>query len=311
MFSKRNVIASVVGLACLSAAPAAAQDKLKVVASFSILGDLVRQVGGERVEVATLVGPDGDAHVYSPSPADAAALSQARAIIVNGLEFEGWMQRLVKAAGATAPVTVAAAGVTPLRQPRGKPHGHDHGGSHDAGGADPHAWQDVANVKRYVAAIRDGLSAADPAGGSVYAANAAAYAARLDALDAEVRAAVAQIPAGRRKLITSHDAFGYFARAYGVAFIAPKGVSTDAEATARDIARIIRQVKAEKIPAVFMENIQDRRLAEQIARETGARIGGSLFSDALSPPGGPAATYLDLMRHNVKQLVEALAPGGA
>ncbi|MET0604943.1 MAG: metal ABC transporter substrate-binding protein [Beijerinckiaceae bacterium] len=308
LLSKRDVFAGALAMTAMRlAAPAFAQEKLKAVASFSIIGDFVREVGGDRILLTTLVGPNGDAHVYSPSPADGAALAQAKVIFVNGLRFESWLERLVKASGASAPIVVAAAKVAPLRLEADKAHDHDHGKV----AVDPHAWQSIANAKLYVAAIRDGLIAADPPGRAVYEANAAAYAARLDEVQAEVTASIARIPSARRKLITSHDAFGYFAKAYGVAFIAPKGVSTETEATAKDVARIIRQVRAEKIPAVFMENIQDRRLAEQIARETGAKIGGALFSDALSPPDGPAPTYIDLMRRNVRQIVEALAPGGA
>lgn len=303
MPSRRYVISSLAVAAALLAAPAMAQEKLRVVASFSILGDLVKQVGGDRLEIATLVGPNGDTHVYSPSPADAKSLADAKIVFVNGLKFEGWMDRLVKSSGTKAALVVATKGVKPI--PAKGDHDHDHGG------ADPHAFQDIGNVKIYIANIRDGLAAADPAGKAAYEANATAYLKQLDGLETEVKAAVAKIPADRRKIITSHDAFGYFGKAYGVEFIAPKGVSTEAEASAKDVARIIRQVKAEKIPAVFMENIQDKRLAEQIARESGAKIGGSLFSDALSPPDGPAATYVDMMRNNIRQFVQALAPGGA
>ncbi|WP_342360633.1 metal ABC transporter substrate-binding protein [Terrarubrum flagellatum] len=307
MPSRRYVIASAIGLALTAAAgPALAQaEKLKVVASFSILGDLVKQVGGERLDITTLVGPNGDTHVYSPTPADAKSLADAKLVFVNGLKFEGWMDRLVKSSGSKAALIVATKGVKPLQAKDDHDHDHDHGGY------DPHAFQDIGNVKLYVANIRDGLAAADPQGKATYEANATAYLKTLDGLETDVKAAIAKIPAANRKIITSHDAFGYFGKAYGMQFIAPKGVSTEAEASAKDVARIIRQVKAEKIPAVFMENIQDKRLAEQIARETGAKIGGSLFSDALSPPDGPAGTYVDLMRNNIREFVSALAPGGA
>lgn len=313
MLNRRN---AVVGLAaaCLSlAAPLAAQaqEPLAVVASFSVLGDFVKEVGGARVAVTTLVGPNGDAHVYSPTPADAKTLAAAKLIVVNGLKFEGWMTRLVKSSGAKATVTVATSGVTPLKMP-GESHGKkdSHGHSH-AGEADPHAWQDVANAKLYVANIRDALSAADPAGKASYEANAAAYLAKLDAVDAEIKAAVARIPADRRKAITSHDAFGYFIKAYGIAFSAPQGVSTEAEASAKDVARIIRQMKAEKIPAVFLENVTNPRLIEQIAKETGAKIGGRLFSDALSGESGPAGTYIAMMKHNISEIEKALGAGPA
>ena len=277
------------------ATPALAQEKLKVVATFSILADLVKNVGGERVSVSALVGPNGDAHVYQPTPSDAKTLSEAKLVFANGLGFEGWMGRLVKASGTKAPTIVATKGVKPRRMEDG---GHSE--------TDPHAWQSVANAKIYVANIRDGLVAADPAGKAIYEANASAYLAKLDALDGEVRDTVAKIPPDRRRIITTHDAFGYFAAAYGVAFIAPQGVSTEAEVSARDVARIITQIRKQKIPAVFLENVTDKRLLERIGAESGARIGGTLYSDALTDEKGEAPTYLDMMRHNVKQLASAL-----
>lgn len=287
-----------IALAVLIAAlatPAFAQDKLKVVATFSILADLVKNVGGERVEVAALVGPNGDAHVYQPTPADAKTLSEAKLVFANGLGFEGWMGRLVQASGTKAPTIVATKGVKPRRMEEG---GHSE--------TDPHAWQSVANARIYVANIRDGLVAADPAGKATYEGNASAYLAKLDALDAEVKDTVAKIPANRRRIITTHDAFGYFAAAYGVTFIAPQGVSTEAEVSARDVARIITQIRKQKIPAVFLENVTDKRLLERIGAESGARIGGTLYSDALTDQNGEAPSYLDMMRHNVKQLASAL-----
>ena len=248
--------------------------------------------------VTTLVGPNGDAHVYAPTPGDAKKLAAAAIVFVNGLGLEGWMPRLVTASGSKAPVIVLTKGITPL-----KTEDDDRAGRL---AIDPHAWQSVADAKIYVANIRDELDAVDPAGKPTYNANAAAYLGKLDALDAEVRAAIAAIPADRRKIITTHAAFGYFGAAYGLSFIAPEKVSTEAEPSAKDIARIITQIKREKIPAVFLENIADPRLMDQIARETGAAIGGSLYSDALSAPGGPAATYIDMMRHNVHEFVKAL-----
>ncbi len=284
------------------ASTAEAQDKLPVVATFSILGDIVSNVGGDRVTVKSLVGPNGDAHVYSPSPADAKTLADAKVVVTNGLGFEGWLARLIKSSNTKAPNVVATKGIKP-RKLAGK-HSHDHGHSHADG--DPHAWQSVANVRIYVANIRDGLTQADPAGKAAYAANAEAYLAKLDALESEVKDAVSKIPPGRRKIITTHDAFGYFKDAYGVDFIAPQGVSTDSEASARDVARIIIQVRKQKIPAVFMENISDTRLLTQIASETGARLGGTLYSDALTDEKGPAPTYIDLIRHNIRTLSAAL-----
>jgi zinc/manganese transport system substrate-binding protein len=299
MQTRRNLLLALIAV-LLTASPAAAQDKIKVVATFSILGDLVQNIGGDRVEVVTLVGPNGDAHVYSPTPADARKLAGAKAVFVNGLGFEGWIARLISAAGLKAPSVVASAGIKPRKMEGGHSHGHSHSAS------DPHAWQSVANAKTYVTNIRDGLIKADPAGRSSYEGNATAYLAKLDALDAEVKSAIGKIPAERRKVITTHDAFGYFSGAYGVEFISP-GVSTESEPSAKDIAKIIGRIRQQKIPAVFMENITDPRLMQQIARETGARIGGTLYSDALSDANGPAATYIDMMRSNAAELAKALA----
>lgn len=293
--SKRVGLAALAIVSLLSA-PAMAQDKIKTVATFSILGDLVKNVGGDRVTVSTLVGPNGDAHVYAPTPADAKTLGEAKVVFVNGLGLEGWMTRLVKASATNAATVVATNGVKP-RKSEEEGHGHE---------ADPHAWQSIANAKIYVANIRDGLIAADPGGKAAYEANAKAYLEKLDALETEVKAAIAKIPADRRKIITTHDAFGYFGAAYGMEFIAPQGVSTESEASAKDVAKIINQVKKQKIPAVFMENISDDRLMQRIAKETGARIGGKLFSDALSDDKGPAPTYLDMMRNNIREFGVAL-----
>jgi len=288
-------IALVVLLAAL-ATPSVAQEKLKVVATFSILSDFVKNVGGDRVDVRSLVGPNGDAHVYQPTPGDAKTIADAKVVFVNGLGFEGWIARLIKASASKAAMVTATKGVKPRKAE--EDHGH--------GDADPHAWQSVANAKIYVANIRDGLAAVDPAGKSAYEANAAAYLAKLDALDADVRAEVAKIPADRRKIITTHDAFGHFAGAYGVAFVAPQGVSTESEVSARDVAKIITQIRKQKIPAVFLENVTDDRMLKRIGAESGARIGGTLYSDALTDEKGPAPTYIDMMRYNVKQLRTAL-----
>jgi zinc/manganese transport system substrate-binding protein len=277
-------------------ARAQAPEKLPVVATFSILADFARNVGGERIDVATLVGPDGDTHVYQPKPADAKELSAARLILVNGLGLEGWIDRLIKASGAKAPAIVATKGINPQKM---REEGRI--------GLDPHAWQSIANAKIYVANIRDGLIAADSVGEVAYRTNAENYLAKLDTLEKEVLAEIAKIPPGRRQIITTHDAFGYFGAAYGFRFIAPEGISTETEASARDVAKIIRQIKTQKIPAVFLENVTDPRLVRSIAAESGAKIGGTLYSDALSPPDGPASTYIEMMRNNIKELSAALA----
>jgi zinc/manganese transport system substrate-binding protein len=275
-----------------SAVPLRAQERLNVVASFSILGDFVRNVGGERVSVTTLVGPDGDVHVYTPAPADAKKIAEAKLLVINGFGLEGWLPRLLQAAGSKAPIITATKGIAPLKL------GSD---------ADPHAWQSVANAKIYVANIRDALVAADPADAEIFRANAENYLRQLDALDRDVRQAVAQIPPAHRKVISTHDAFGYFAAGYGIDFIAPLGVSTESEASARDIAGIITQIRNSGIPAVFLENISDPRLMRRISAETGARVGGTLYSDSLTDEKGDAPTYIDMVRHNIKALTRALA----
>jgi zinc/manganese transport system substrate-binding protein len=273
----------------------AAEQKLRVVASFSVLADLVRNVGGERIELKTLVGPNGDAHVYSPLPMDAETVAKANLVIINGLGFEGWLPRLVQSTGGRAKVVEAAAGIAPR-----------HGVGTDAGKIDPHAWQSVANAKVYVANIRDALIEADPAAGGIYNVNAESYQKQLDALDREIRSGVAVIPPPRRQVITTHDAFGYFADAYGITFVAPQGVSTDTEPTANDIAATILLVRATRIPAVFLEKLGDPRLIGRIAAETGAKVGGTLYSDSLTGADGDAPTYIQMMKHNIRELTGAL-----
>jgi zinc/manganese transport system substrate-binding protein len=275
----------------LAAHPVRGDERLNVVASFSILADFVRNVGGDKVDVTPLVGPNGDIHVYAPAPSDAKTVGEVKLLVINGLGLEGWLPRLVQSSGSKAAIVTASNGIAPLS------HGSE---------ADPHAWQSVANAKIYVANIRDALVAADPGDAAAFRTNADRYLAQLDALDAEVRAAVATIPPERRKVISTHNAFGYFAASYGIEFIAPSGVSTENEPSARDIAVIIRQIKAEKIPAVFLENISDDRLIRRIAAETGAKVGGTLYSDSLTGEKGPAPTYIDLVRHNIKALTSAL-----
>ncbi|MGE5158292.1 MAG: metal ABC transporter substrate-binding protein [Gemmatimonas sp.] len=267
------------------------QDRLNVVASFSILADFVRNVGGDRVNVTALVGANGDVHVYTPAPTDAKKIADARLVVVNGLGLEGWLPRLLQSSGSNATIVTATEDVTPLKL-----------GSQD----DPHAWQSVENAKTYVENIRDALVEADAADADYFRQNAQSYLAELDALDREVRSAVDEIPPERRKVISTHDAFAYFAKAYGVQFIAPLGVSTEAEPSARDIAAIIAEVRRDKIPAVFLENISDSRLVRRISEETGAKIGGTLYSDSLTDEKGPVPTYIAMVRHNIKALTSAL-----
>lgn len=298
MFSQRLLL--LVACLMLVAGPAFAAEPLPVVASFSILSDLTQRVGGARVRVYALVGADADAHVYQPTPADAKMIGRAALVVVNGLGFEGWMDRLVKAAGYRGRIVVASHGIAPLKLPQ------EQGGKHAE--SDPHAWHDPANAHRYVENIAAALAEIDPTGKAEYAANAARLLGDIDSLDREIRTQLGVLPEARRTIVTSHDAFAYFGRAYDIRFRAPTGISTEAEASAADVGKLIRQIRAEKIPAVFMENISDPRLLERIRAESGARIGGTLYSDALSPPGGPAATYVDLMRYNARTLAAALTP---
>jgi zinc/manganese transport system substrate-binding protein len=289
---RRFLFRLVCAVLATAVAPVHAQERVNVVASFSILGDFVKNVGGDRVAVTTLVGPNGDVHVYDPAPSDAKTIAGARLLVINGLGLEGWLPRLLQSSGGKASIITASRGIAPLKV------GSD---------ADPHAWQSVADAKIYVTNISDALAAADPADAGVFRANARDYLTKLDALDGEVREAMAKIPPSRRKVISTHDAFGYFAAAYGIEFIAPVGVSTESEASARDVAGIITEIKRQKIPAVFLENISDPRLIRRISAETGARVGGTLYSDSLTGEKGDAPTYIELVRHNIKALTAALA----
>ena len=300
MPTRRHVISLTAAAAAAGLVPARGQnktqDRLRAVATFSILGDFLRNVGAERVEVATLVGPNGDVHVYAPTPGDAKTIAAANIVFVNGLGLEGWIDRLIAASATRAPVVVASQSIRPRTGMRSQDHAV----------SDPHAWQSVVNAKLYVGNIQDGLIAVDAAAKKNFEANATAYLDKLDALDAEIKAAIEAIPPARRKVITAHSAFGYFGDTYGIEFIAPEGLSTETEPSAGGVAKLIDQIRREKIPAVFMENVADPRLLHRIAEETGTRIGGRLYSDALSPPDGPAATYIEMMRSNVRELTSAL-----
>ncbi len=322
--ARRRALLALAG-ACLTAVLGTAQaaEPLKVVASFSILGDIVREVGGADISLTTLVGPDGDAHGYEPTPGDARKLAEARVLVVNGLDFETWLPKLTKASGFAGQTVTASQGVAPRKfAGHGEEHDHGHkddhkddhdhdhepGHHHHHGDADPHAWQSLANGVIYARNVADGLAAADPAHAQAYRQRADTYIAKLQALDASVRKSFDAIGADRRKVVTSHDAFGYFGDAYGVTFIPAMGVSTDAEPSAREVAAIIEQVRRDKVPAVFVENISSPKLVQQIARETGAKVGGTLYSDALSKPGQPGATYLEMFEWNARQLAAALQP---
>jgi zinc/manganese transport system substrate-binding protein len=280
------------------------QEKVKVVASFSILGDLVRQVGGDRVEVALLVGPNTDMHGFQPTPAHAKAVAAAKLVVINGLGLEGWADRLVKSAGYKGARVVATKGVKALSAET-EGHGHNHKHKH-SDRYDPHAWQEVANVKIYVGNIRDALIAVDPAGKATYEKNTADYLQKLDALEAEIKQMLSGLPEKQRRVITSHDAFHYFGDAYAVEFLAAQGAGGETQPSARDVARLIQQIRKEGVKAIFVENISNPRIIEQIARETGVKLGGTLYSDALSDANGPAPSYIDMMRHNAKTIAAAL-----
>ena len=283
-----------------------AEKKLNVVATFSILGDLTKNVGGDRVEVTTLVGPNGDVHVYEPTPADAQAVRSADLVVVNGLALEGWMDRLIKTSGFKGPMVVASQGVKPREMAAGE---LEEGAKHGPLMTDPHAWQDVGNARLYVQNIAKGLEKVDPASASVYRANAEAYTAKLGELDQWVRKEFSGIPRQKRRMITTHDAFGYFGAAYGIAIISPVGFSTESEASAGDIANLIKQIRREKVTSVFMENVSDPRLMEQVAKESGVTLGGTLYSDALSKSDGPASTYLEMFKNNVTLIAGAMRKG--
>ncbi|WP_342642846.1 metal ABC transporter substrate-binding protein [Rhodoligotrophos ferricapiens] len=315
MVTRRTLIAALLSAPLLATVPwpVSAEDApLKVVASFSILGDMAKEIGGTHIEVKTLVGPDGDAHVYEPSPADAKALGEAKLLIANGLNFEPWLPRLVKSSGFKGIEVLASEGVAPrefsMAADSADHHDHDETShDHDHGSNDPHAWQDLANGVIYVKNIAAALAKADPDHADLYRSNASRYMAELETLNAKLKAQFAAIPEADRKVVTSHDAFGYFGKAYGITFLAPAGMSTEAEASAADIARIIDQIRSDHIKAVFVENITNTRLIDQITRETGARVGGALFSDALSAADGPAPTYVKMFEYNAAELIKALA----
>lgn len=305
-FSRLTFACTVISFGVLSGA-VAQENRLQVVATFSIIGDLARQVGGERIELKTLVGPNGDAHVYEPKPADAIALARADVVLVNGLLFEGFLSRLVEASGTAAPIVELTQGIDILEDPAG---GHYHFVNGEAvfhaAPNDPHAWQSVVNAKLYVENIAEAFCAADAGGCADYQANAAVYFDELTALDEEVRQAIAAIPEDKRVVVVAHHAFRYFEDAYGITFLSTQGVSTESEASAADVAGLVREVRERRASAVFAENISDARLVEQIAAEAGLTLGGTLFSDALSGPEGPASTYVDLIRANVATITSAV-----
>lgn len=269
-----------------------AGEKINVVASFSILGDLVEQVTGDLANVQTIVGPDADAHVYTPKTSDAKAVSDATVIFVNGLGFETWSQTLIETSGTQAKVIVATEGITPLKVD---------------GEIDPHAWNAIPNGVIYVENIAKAMASIDPDNKARYEANAKAYSERLIAMHETAKSRLSQLPAENRTVVTAHDAFGYLENAYGLTFLAPVGIDTEAEPSAKELAELIDHLREVKAGALFVENITSPALIEQIARETGLKIGGRLFSDALSERGGPATSYETMFEHNLNTLIEALS----
>ena len=334
MTSLRSTLKSATALAAFSLSfPLAswAEEPLPVVATFSILGDMVERIGGEHIALTTLVGPDGDAHVYQPTPKVARSVAEADVLFLNGLEFEGWLERLAEAASFGGAMVVATKGVVPIAFDDHDDHDnhdehddhddhdkhddhddhdehddHDDHAGHDHGAFDPHAWQSLENAVIYANNIAAGLAQADPENAGDYYANRAAFITEVETLRADIGAMMKSLPADKRTVVTPHDAFGYFAATYDLTFVAPQGMSTDSEVSAADVAALITQIREESISAVFIESITDNRMMQQIANETGATIGGTLYSDALSAQSGPASTYLDMMRHNATTLFDAL-----
>lgn len=293
---KRSMLLSSMAALVLSAFSVLAQAKpLEAVASFTVIADMVQNVGGDRVHVTSLIGPNGDPHVYEPSPADAQALKKADLAFVSGLHLEGWMDRLIKASGYKGEPVVLSNGI--------KTRSMEEDGERIT---DPHAWNSAANAVIYVRNIVAALEKADPAGASLYKANGKRYTQQLQALDSYARTQIQSIPVAQRKVLTSHDAFGYFGDAYGVTFLSPLGFSTESEASAADVGKLIRQIKAEHVSAYFFENSGDPRLVKQIADASGAKPGGELYVEALSPANGPAASYVQMFKYNVDQLVAAM-----
>jgi zinc/manganese transport system substrate-binding protein len=279
----------------LSLSTASAAEKLQVVTSFSILADLTHQVGGEHIQITNMVGPDADAHTYEPTPDDAKALLKAKLIIKNGLGFEPWLDRLVTSTETKTPVITASRGVIPRTL--------DEDGETIP---DPHAWHNLANIEIYVSNITKALIAADPANKADYERNSQTYLKQIYRLLAEAKTRLGSLPPGNRKIVTSHDAFGYLGQAYGIDFMAPQGLSTEREPSAAEVAALITQIRQAKVKAVFVENIKDARLLKQIAEESGAHIGGTLYSDALAAEG-PASTFAGLFEYNLNTLHGALS----
>ena len=316
MFLRRTLLASVSATAlAVTALPPMAQadEPMPVVATFSILGDMVGRIGGEHISLTTLVGPDGDAHVYQPTPKDARSVSEAEVMFINGLDFEGWLERLAEAASFDGTLVTATKGIDAIAFDDHDDHDdhkdhddHDDHHGHNHGAFDPHAWLSLDHAVTYVDNITAALATADPENAADYYSNRADYIAQIDSLSKEVAVMMSSIPEKKRTVVTPHDAFGYFSQTYDIKFVAPQGLSTDSEISASDVAELIEQIREEGISAVFIESITDNRMIEQIANETGAVVGGTLYSDALSAKEGPASTYLKMFRHNAVTISSVL-----
>ena len=335
---------TLLSLSLVLAATTVSAETLKVVSSFSILGDLTAQVGGDKIDHSVLVGSDEDVHVFQPTPQDAKTLAEADIVFVNGLDFEGWLDRLIDASGFDGEIITVSSHIDPIafgeedlddhgdeghddhddhaeeghddhaeeghddHDEEGHDDHDDHAG-HDHGEFDPHAWHNADLAAHYVEEITEALAEADAANADFYEANGEALEADLVALDAEIKQQFANIPEGNRVVITSHDAFQYYGQAYGIEFLAPVGLGTEDKPSAKEVADLIVQIRDRGVTALFVESIVDTRLIELIADETGAKVGGTLYSGSLSDETGPASAYQDMMRHNTKLIAEAFRSG--
>jgi zinc/manganese transport system substrate-binding protein len=280
--------------------PVKANQPIPVIASFSILGDMIQTVGGDAVSVTTLVGPDSDAHGYQPTSDNLKAVSAAQIVFVNGLGFDSWMDKLANSAAYHGKIAIATTGIQPRTMIEAE------NGAQPETITDPHAWQDLRNGLVYVDNITATLSQALPDQASAIQQRANAYKNQIKALDADIRTRISALPAEKRIVMTSHDAFGYFGAAYGIKFEAPYGLSTETEPSAKAIARLVDQMRQTGVKTVFMENMTNPKLIEQLGKDGGATLGGTLYADALSPAKGAAPTYLLMFKHNLSQLLPAM-----
>lgn len=267
-----------------------------VVTTFSILQDMVQEIGQDKIEVRNLVEPNQDTHVFEPRPENAKDLAQAKLVVKNGLGFEGWLNRLIKASGYQGKVIEASKGIRPIF----------YGTRRRRRIADPHAWHSLENAQIYVDNIVESLSTLLPKDADFFKARAEVYKKSLKTLQEKVQKDLEEIPSEKRTIISNHNAFNYLGRDYGITFYAPLGLSTGSEPSAKAVAKLIEKIRKEKIRAMFVENISNTRLLEQISKETGVKIVGVLYSDALSKPGTEADTYLKLMEYNLSSLIKAL-----